>query len=351
MLGLGRKQTEIAPGVDKGELRSSADSDERLVGAGDAALATQPDVSPLATSGVRAGTLALACVATAIVGAGLALGGQKLISSFTGVDGRVAALETRVENLKTSPANPAAAGMPGFSANSNMAGGYTIDPAYLLQRIEALQIRNEELSRRLDAAGTAAEVASIKTELAQLASEIPAAQSILTASKAATGAYSLAALQDIARSGGGFEPALAALAATLPNDANVLALAPFSAQGAPTKAQLFETWTAARASILEAAVSQDANPGFWGDVSRTLAPYVTVSRTDVPDQPQGVALKAGQKMDQGDLKGAVAELSRLSGPAADAGASWLRRARARLEIDTRLEAIRTNIAAQTASGN
>ena len=95
--------------------------------------------------------------------------------------------------------------------------------------------------------------------------------------------------------------------------------------------------------IIRAAAQAQAGAGFWGRIQAALAQWVTVRHAGEGNTPAGVIERTQTRLAAEDLAGAVQELNRLSGPAAQVAAPWLRDARKRLEIDTRLVAIRTEL--------
>lgn len=164
-----------------------------------------------------------------------------------------------------------------------------------------------------------------------------------SAALAARAAFAVAAAAEAARASGPFEQAYATLETILPGDPNIVALAPLARTGAPSRQELKDQFSAQREAIVRAARISAAGAGFWGRVQAFFAQFVTVERTGEGDTPVGMVERAAGRLQSDDVAGAVAELSRLTGPAAQVAGPWIERARARLEIDARLAAIRAEL--------
>jgi uroporphyrinogen-III synthase len=309
------------------------------------AAADDPSPTPKpARRGIGPATLVMACAVTAVAGAGLALAAQSFVDGFTGVSARLASLENRL----TAPVGAGAAAAPTgavavASADPAMPAG--AQPGYLLQRIEALQLQTAELSRQLSTASTAAQLAQVEGRVDTLAAEIPAVASILESGRAARAGLALAAADQAGRTSGPFVEAWQGLAAVLPDDPNVQALKVHAATGAPGRSDLAAAWARIRTAVLASANRATPAGGVLGAVERTLASHVTISRVGDATDPGALVLAADEAIRRGDLNAAVERLSRLDGAPARAVAPFLVQARARLEIDARLQAVRTRLAA------
>ena len=118
---------------------------------------------------------------------------------------------------------------------------------------------------------------------------------------------------------------------------------PLARTGAPTRTELRDQFEKIDQSILRAAREAQAGAGFWGRIQAALAQWIIVSRVGQGDTPDGVIERANQRLAADDLAGAIQEINRLSGPARRVAQPWLNDAQRRLEIDTRLAAIRTEL--------
>ncbi|MET0181710.1 MAG: mitofilin family membrane protein [Caulobacterales bacterium] len=243
-----------------------------------------------------------------------------------------AALEQRIAALESSVNAPL-----GEIASAEGGGGTAA-------RVFALQSNLQRMQDQLQQIPSSTEIAGLTAEVQRMQQELPRIEaSSRTAAEAARAAFAVAAAADASRSSGPFEQSYASLQALLPQDPNVLALAPLSRTGAPTRNELRDDFADIELNIIRAARQSQAGAGFWGRIQAALAQWVTVRRKGEGDTPAGVVERAQHRIAADDLAGAITELSKLSGPARQVAEPWLRDARKRLEIDTRLAAIRTEL--------
>lgn len=259
-------------------------------------------------------------------GSSLAAESQALTQKADAIDTRLKAVE---DVMNTPLAEAASAGPEG---------------ANVAARVFALQSGLRDVETRLGQIPPSSEIAALVTEVQRLQQELPAvAAQSRTAAEAARAAFAVAAAADASRSSGPFEQSFASLEALLPEDPNVAALAPLARTGAPTRSELRDQFAALENDIIRAAREAQAGAGFWGRFQAALAQWITVRRAGEGDTPTGVVERASQRLAADDLAGAVQEINRLSGPPAQVADRWLQNARRRLEIDTRLAAIRTEL--------
>ena len=245
--------------------------------------------------------------------------------------GEAAALDQRLDRIEAIVNAPLAEAASGQTGDAGTAA-----------RVFAIQAGLRDVETRLGTMPSTAEVAALVTEVRRLQEDLPAvaaeARAAATASRAA---FAVAAAAEASTSSGPFEQSYASLAALLPNDPNVVALAPLARTGAPTKAELRERFARIDNDIIRAAREAQAGAGFWGRIQAALAQWIIVRQTGEGDTPSGVVERAEQHLNNDNLAGAVQELNRLNGPAKTVAQRWLTDAQKRLEIDTRLAAIRT----------
>jgi hypothetical protein len=283
-----------------------------------------------------------------------ALIGVSVITAFLGA--AMGAAATRVQSLAPllDQVGPARGGV---SLQAAMAPGSQLD-----QRIQALE-KNVQTVQTASFAGSPdsiialqqsvqalqgrigdADVAAMQQQVSVIQQDINTIrEQAASASQAARAAFAVAAAAEAARSSEPFEGALATLEGVLPGNADVAALAPFARSGAPSRQELKDEFRAIQNDIVTAARISNAGAGFWGRVQAFLAQFVVVRRTGEGATPAGYVERAGERLHNDDLAGAVAELSRLTGPAAQQAGPWMQKARARLEIDARLGAIRAEL--------
>lgn len=217
-------------------------------------------------------------------------------------------------------------------------------PADTAARVFALQAGLRDVETRLGQMPSSTEVAALVAEVRRLQEELPAvaaeARAAATASRAA---FAVTATVEASSSSGPFEQSYAALQALLPEDPNVVALAALARTGAPTHAELRDRFERIDGDIIRAAREAQAGAGFWGRIQAALAQWIIIRRSGEGDTPAGVVERAQQRLAAGNLAEAIQELNRLTGPAKQVAQPWLNDAQRRLEIDTRLTAIRTEL--------
>ena len=244
-----------------------------------------------------------------------------------------ASLQVRVAELEKK-----AGGIAMFEAAAGAS------PAQLMARIVAIETQQKALSIKLDAAATSAQLVGVSDNLKVLQGQFSdVAQGAKAATDAARAAYAVSAATDASRSSGPFEPAYAALLGVLPEDQNVLALAPLARRGAPTREELNEQFGKIEIELVRAARVGDPGPGMWGQMQASLAQFIVIRKVDAPDESNDLVESASARVRANDLEGAVARLSQLKGESAKVVAPWLEKAKARVEIDARLAAIRTQL--------
>lgn len=244
-----------------------------------------------------------------------------------------AALEARlgrVETIMNAPLGEAASGEVGAADTT--------------ARVFALQAGLRDVETRLGTMPSTQEVSALVAEVRRLQEELPAvAAEARAASIASRAAFAVTATAEASSSSGPFEQSYASLQALLPEDPNVVALAPLARTGAPTRAELRDTFERIDNDIIRAARESQAGAGFWGRIQAALARWVIVRRSGEGDTPAGVVERASQRLAANDLAGAIQELNRLSGASKQVAQRWLTDAQRRLEIDQRLAAIRTEL--------
>ena len=224
------------------------------------------------------------------------------------------------------------------TSGTPMTGGDT------MARVIALQTGLRDVEGQLSRIPSSDQVAQLVTEVRGLQEQLPAvADEARTASVAARAAFAVAAASDASSHSGPFEQSYASLQALLPQDPNVLALEPLSRVGAPTRGELRERFDGLDIEIIRAATEAQAGAGFWGRIQAMLAQWIVIRRAGEGDTPNGVVERANQRLAADDLAGAITELNKLSGRPRIVAQPWIATAQRRLDIDTRLVAIRTTL--------
>lgn len=300
-------------------------------------------------SGGVSGTTA---IALAIVAAGVGAAGGAVAP-------RVPAVATALE--ASFPANGVAGGAPAstdaaqldarldaieavMNAPLAIAASGDAGDAGTAARVFALQSGLRDVETRLSAMPSTSEVSALVTEVRRLQEELPAvAAEARSAATAARASYAVVAAAEASRSSGPFEQAHASLAALLPNDPNVIALAPLARQGAPTTIELRDSFARMDNDIVRAARQSQAGAGFWGRIQAALAQWIVIRRAGSGDAVDDIVERADQRLQAGRLDQAVAELNRLPAAPKRVAQQWINDAQRRLEIDTRLAAIRQEL--------
>lgn len=247
--------------------------------------------------------------------------------------GDAAALDARLDAIETIMNAPLAVAAAGEAGDGGTAA-----------RVFALQAGLRDLETQLQRMPSTAEVQTLVGEVRRLQEELPAvAAEARAAATAARASYAVVAASEAARSSGPFEQAHASLAALLPNDPNVAALAPLARVGAPTRNELGERFDGLDNEIIRAARQSQAGSGFWGRIQAALAQWIVIRRSNAGDTPEGMVERAEQRLAADDLAGAIEQLNRLSGAPKSVAQPWINDAQRRLEIDQRIAAIRLEL--------
>ncbi|HEX7775906.1 MAG TPA: mitofilin family membrane protein [Parvibaculum sp.] len=168
------------------------------------------------------------------------------------------------------------------------------------------------------------------------------------AARAALG-LALANLARAAESAQPFASELDAVAAFLPKEPELAALAPAAQSGVPTEASLKERFQ----PMVQAALDADRRAkgdGLFARFAANLRKLVTIRRTGEisGDDTEAVLARMEERLKLDNLPAAVAEAKALKGPAAEAAAPWLKDAQARVATDEMLRDLTAHVAARLA---
>ncbi|MES1202298.1 MAG: mitofilin family membrane protein [Pseudomonadota bacterium] len=248
-------------------------------------------------------------------------------TQLSAVDARLRSIETLLHTPLSQAANAGPVG------------------ADLGQRVVVLQSGLRDVEQQLQSMPSSAQVAELVRQVQQLQQDVPSiAAQAREAEQASRAAYAVAAAAEASRSSGPFVESYSSLQALMPQDENVVALAPLARVGAPTRVELRENFKTMDDDIIRAAREAQAGSGFWGRIQAELAQWIVIRPPSAGDTPDSVVDLAEQRLEADDLKGAITALNRLSGSAREAANPWLADAQRRLDIDTRLAAIRQEFA-------
>ncbi|MEO1194291.1 MAG: mitofilin family membrane protein [Pseudomonadota bacterium] len=177
--------------------------------------------------------------------------------------------------------------------------------------------------------------------------------------RAAALALASASLNDAVKRGGDFEAEFQAVeqlsGGTQGLDADLASLKPLATAGVATTGSLLSSLRTQAPQIIAASLGSEQPSGsLMDDALSSLSGLVDVRPVgEVAGEDAGAVLaRAEQRLLAGNLQAAVAEMAKLSGAAAEAAASWMTEARARLlalQAATRVE--QTALAALAALQN
>jgi hypothetical protein len=241
--------------------------------------------------------------------------------------------------------------------------------ARLSARLEALEAVDtsgeasaQELARSMGA--LAERVTSLETRLADLQSDIvrsggdtteltsliermrndeAAVRAKAEASESnADAALALSAIEAASRQGITFESDYRKLRVLLPQSPEVRSLSSVATTGAPTLAELQQSYGPASAAARAAEPRE--KEGRWGWLNHVFGDAVTVrgENAEVAGAPV-ILSRAKGALDAGDLEGAVAIIGNLTGEPAAAMADWTESANRRITLETGLKALRLDM--------
>ena len=214
--------------------------------------------------------------------------------------------------------------------------------AGLSSRVEGLDAQVGGVGERIDALHAAIE--GLSTRLAATENRVAAAGD--RSEQAAALALLTSQIDHAIAQSQGYEEPLRSLAALGDQDAavrqEVAELSASAASGVPSLAQLRESFDPVAREVVQRARAPDGD-SLIDQAASNLLRLVTVRPVgaDVEgEDPAARVARAEAHLDTGDLAAAVAELESLEGPAAEAAADWLAKAKGRLAANAALERLR-----------
>lgn len=294
--------------------------------------------------GISGGTAALLAVLAAGAGAAGGAIAPRLAPVDAALDSAFPAGEAEAQTNADAEAVKQRLAAVEAVINAPLAEGASAEGGDTAARVFALQASLRQVEAQLGQMPSSEQVSTLVAEVRRLQEELPAvAAEARAAGTAARASYAVVAASEASRSSGPFEQAHAALAALLPEDPNVAALAPLARVGAPTRSELRDSFARLDNEIIRAAHQAQAGAGFWGRIQAALAQWIVIRRSGEGDTPSGVVERAEAALARDNLAGAVEELNRLNGPSRRAAQPWIDDATRRLEIDQRMSLIRTEL--------
>lgn len=286
--------------------------------------------------------------------------------------------ESQSENLKRIEAQIAATGQA-VEASANMAA-----------RLDAAEASAATLSAELaaakdDAAAKAARLdtieknmppADIALQIAQLSAMVKALNTAVdslapkineldgrvaaleakkddpdASARAALG-LALSNLSRVATSADPFARELDVVAAFLPNEPELSALAPVAEKGVPTQAALEAQFPQVVQAVLDAERAATSE-SLWARFVSNAKKLVTLRRTGeiAGDDTDAVLARMEERVARHDLSAAISEAKGLKGPAAEAAKDWVANATARVTTADLLSALTANVTKRLAKGS
>jgi len=220
----------------------------------------------------------------------------------------------------------------------------------------ALASVNAEIARVKQAQSAAeADLSAQKTDVETLSAAVnAAAQSKEAADANGNESLILLALGQIHRESrsdapftGALQQGLAVTPASLQSE--LAGLADIAKTGAPTLRQLMDGFEAEAANIVQAA-RLPASDTWYGKTLHNLASLVKFRRIDdiEGNDVDAIVARAEKALIAGDLAAAITALKTLEGAPAEAAASWVQKAEARLKVDQTLDNILSKVTASAA---
>lgn len=264
---------------------------------------------------------------------------------LTEIDGRltralpdVSSLSARVDDLAGQ-----VEAMSGAEGGTGLMAPIELGRALALLREDVDRLTAQSAPASTVSAGP--DVSALDARLSALEARPPALATPAAADTAPTlqdQGMARAALSDIlsaSERGAPFISAYERLTRALPGNSDVQRLSNFAVTGAPTLGTLLAEFPALQSSVLAAGGPQARSDG-WDWARRAAEGLVSVRRTDAEGMSALSRLDgAHARLRAGDLPGAVGLLRPLTGAEAQAAASWLARAQARLDLDAAVQAV------------
>jgi hypothetical protein len=214
-------------------------------------------------------------------------------------------------------------------------------PAALQARIAELQQELDDAHRAEAAAGAVAVQGAATQALNQRLDRIEAYER--KAGRAASAAVAAGALADAAQTSRPFAGELDALQRLMPDSSLVAGLRPLAQAGAPTRAALAAEFPAVAARAATAARQPRRDAGLIARALAALSTLITLRRVDdlTGGSPDAILARAEQRVNDGDIEGALLQMRALPPRALAATADWRERAQRRVAIEAGIASLRT----------
>ncbi|SHF55931.1 Uncharacterized conserved protein [Kaistia soli DSM 19436] len=241
---------------------------------------------------------------------------------------RITALESALARLESAP-----------PATGN--GTATVDLQPIEQRLAALEARPvEPPAPAVDLQPLEQKLSTLDSRIGNIEAHPPSDP----ATEAAARTIALTALRQAARSDRPFDAELASFRTLGGDEAQLAALAPLAANGAPSVASLQASFPAAADAVRSASRRIDPEAGFIDRLAASAGSLVSVKPAGPVEgsSPTAIVSRMESMVDKGDLAAALAESDALDATSKSALAGWADAARRRVAIDQALAALGGN---------
>lgn len=261
------------------------------------------------------------------------------------LSGRIAALEARPAPLDASARlDQLAEQVRQLEARpTGVPGDATVGDGDVMERLAALEQKVQGLAEpQAVPPELAARLNAVERQAQAVAERLAAAAPPAGEARRVALVLGVNELSEQVMSGRAYAEALAQVESLLGEDKELVApLRPQADTGVPAVSALRREFDAVARAVIEAAASGEGD--HWLDhVRGRLAALFVLRRTgEVPGEaPDAVVARTEARLENSDLAGAVAEIGKLTGRSAEAAAGWLHRARARLDAEKALAALK-----------
>ena len=208
----------------------------------------------------------------------------------------------------------------------------------LSERVTSLETRLADLQS--DIVRSSGDTTELTSLIERMRNDEAAVRAKAEASESsADAALALSAIEAASRRGSDFESDYRKLRAIMPRSAAVRALGKVASTGAPTLAQLQQSY--GKASTQARAAIPAEKEGALGWLNNLFGDAVTVRGPDGEEDGAAVILsRARTALDAGSLEQAVSTLGSLDGEPAAAMADWTQSANRRITLEAGLETLR-----------
>jgi hypothetical protein len=288
----------------------------------------------------------------------------KQLRELADVRDRIKKLEARVLQAETlltaasvggSLAATALDALPGTAAGPTPGGALTTPDAArkalddLAARLAALETKTaktpEDLMAARDSlASVTASLTDLRTKLDAFTERLARIENsdLLEMARRASLATAIANLTRAAQGSAPFKREYDVVAAMVPGDARLTAIAPLAARGLPTVSTLITSFGDLADAALDAerlAKAEDMWTRLWANFMGLIASR-TVGETG-DNSTEGRLARAENRLKAGDLAAALRELQAIKGPAREPLKPWLAQASARIRLEYTLGDLNT----------